>query len=394
MHSRRQFLQTAGMVSLGTAPPAFLAQAARSAGAGRDQRILVVVQLAGGNDGLNTVVPFADDLYHEARPGIRIAPGAVRKLDDHVGLHPAMSGLHELHDDGALAIVQGVGYPDPNRSHFRSMDIWNSAQPDVEIPDDGWLGRALDQGAGVPDGAVPALALGTGRLPLATYSEFGRRVKENGSLGTDHGTASPLFIASPALKKPGLIGAHPNLSDLEANGDLTFGTDFRTVYSTLLGEWLGIDIEIRSRRSSQEQPYAARHDEGGKEDRRRRAGWRGFQEQGAHRRDTPAERPRSGSDRHPHSLAQGNRATEPQRLQTLHLHSWHSGGTNHRSTGQLRLHPHEVARHHRPLPTRAAWHESHSCSGKPGAKHLAQGQRRLGEGDRSGRTHPTPPGLS
>ncbi len=393
MHSRRQFLQTTGLVSLGAAPPAFLAKAAQSAGGERDQRILVVLQLAGGNDGLNTVVPFADDLYHDARPGIKIAPGAVRKINDHLGLHPAMSGLQELHDEGALAIVQGVGYPDPNRSHFRSMDIWNSAQPEVEIPDDGWLGRALDQDTGSPDGAVPALALGTGRLPLAlvsrkinvptvrdlstyrlapgagsagvraarlraiaslaarpaaegselaylrrttsyalrsaqriekaatsyqpaapypnnslgrklktvaqlitgdlgtriffvslggfdthsqqggahaallaelsgavhaffkdlgghkladrvllaTYSEFGRRVKENGSLGTDHGTASPLFLASPALKKPGLVGTHPDISDLDGNGDLKFGTDFRTVYSTLLEGWLGID---------------------------------------------------------------------------------------------------------------------------------------------------------
>ncbi|NIP93480.1 MAG: hypothetical protein GWO24_08505, partial [Akkermansiaceae bacterium] len=135
--SRREFLArgtAAGVISIGAAAPAFLDRAARAATeekrVDRDGGILVLVELAGGNDGLNTVVPFADDAYREARPGIGLDEDTVLKLDERLGLHPQMGGLKELFDDGSLTIVQGVGYPNPDRSHFRSMDIWHSARPE------------------------------------------------------------------------------------------------------------------------------------------------------------------------------------------------------------------------------------------------------------------------
>ena len=399
MTTRRKFLEgigAMGLASIGTLPPAFLARAAWADKASRrgadDGRVLVLIEMAGGNDGLNTVIPYADPEYAKNRPGIAIPRGQVRKIDDHHGLHPRMRGMQELFDEGALAVVQGVGYPNPNRSHFRSMDIWHSARPDDEWTQDGWLGRALDGLA--PDvlaRSVPAMSLGRRKLPLAllssrvnvpniqdlsryrlelgsgpkvdrkrrrelmgefaeletpaadtelaflrataatayasadklqalatsyrpaapypnsalgaklkliariiagdfgtriffvslggfdthsrqegahaallgelsdalrafhqdmkghklddqvmtaTFSEFGRRVKENGSLGTDHGAASQLFLVTPT-GKAGIVGAHPSLTDLE-RGDLRFRTDFRSVYATLLEDWLAI----------------------------------------------------------------------------------------------------------------------------------------------------------
>ncbi|MGI9244371.1 MAG: DUF1501 domain-containing protein, partial [Verrucomicrobiales bacterium] len=124
-------------------------------------------QLEGGNDGLNTVIPISDPEYGKLRPGIGIASASALKLDDGHALHPAMAGMKGLFDDGGLSIVQGVGYANPDRSHFRSMDIWNSARLSGELTRDGWLGRALDQNQGANAGATPALALGTGNLPLA-----------------------------------------------------------------------------------------------------------------------------------------------------------------------------------------------------------------------------------
>jgi len=172
--TRRSFLKqmgAAGIVSIGAAPPRFLARAAWAAekdGKKSSQgRVLVLVQLAGGNDGLNTVIPHGDPEYAKARPGIGIAKGSVLQIDDHLGFHPNMPGFKELYDEGQLAIIQGVGYANPNRSHFRSTDIWHSARPDEEYTEDGWLGRALDHTADQHSGAVPALAFGTDRLPLA-----------------------------------------------------------------------------------------------------------------------------------------------------------------------------------------------------------------------------------
>lgn len=387
--SRREFLSAAGLsfVSLGAWAPRLFEQAAQAAEstAGTD-RVLVVVELSGGNDGLNTVIPFENDLYHRNRRALRIAKESVHRLDDQLGLHPALEAFSELYKEGRLAIVQGVGYPEPDRSHFRSMEIWHTASTERRPPDTGWLGRTLDQISGPErDGAIPGLAL-TGNLPQAClarkvvvpvvgeleafastelpeqkeialrrklstatgtanrpvqflrsqaatvyrtvdkfkaaaekykssveypgsalgqqlkrsaqllagelgvrvlfvsqdgydthanqaqqhsglladlagslsafdrdlralglenrvatviFSEFGRRVDENASAGTDHGAASTLFVAGAGIKG-GLYGEYPKLDKLD-EGDLIFNTDFRSVYATLLESWLGCD---------------------------------------------------------------------------------------------------------------------------------------------------------
>jgi uncharacterized protein (DUF1501 family) len=168
MLSRRQFMnQSAGIFALGSTASGLWRQAARAAEARRDAPILVVLELSGGNDGLNTVIPHADDVYHKSRPALRVEPGKVLKLDDHVGLHPSLKDLHRLWEAGNLAVVRGVGYPDPNRSHFRSMEIWQTGTVGP-APPAGWLGRFGD--------AHPRLELchvGQGSMPLAVQ---GRKV--------------------------------------------------------------------------------------------------------------------------------------------------------------------------------------------------------------------------
>jgi uncharacterized protein (DUF1501 family) len=345
--------------------------------------VLVVVQLSGGNDGLNTVIPYTDPAYAAARPTLKQAPAEIKKINDSLAFHPALAGFAKLLEKSQLAVVQGVGYPNPNRSHFESMDIWHKATPAKE-QQYGWLGRALPK-LGAAGGALqlgedqPPLALlgATGHAPslrsleeyqlkvaangdnqpkrqviekladggassgslrdlvrqsaretyrsaaslrdvsqnyksavsypasplatrlklvaqlidagvaeriyytslggfdthavqarthaelltqlgdalaafqadltehghaqrvvTLTFSEFGRRVRENGSQGTDHGAAAPMFLAGGAVT-PGPIGAHPSLVDLD-DGDLKFHTDFRSVYATVLDRWLGI----------------------------------------------------------------------------------------------------------------------------------------------------------
>ena len=126
---------------------------------GKDSPILVVLQLAGGNDGLNAVVPYTNDFYHRARPSLGIAKDAVLKIDDHFGLNPGLAGMKSLLDDGSLAIIHGVGYPNPNRSHFRSTEIWQTASDANRSESYGWIGRYFDnQCAGCP--ADVAVAIG------------------------------------------------------------------------------------------------------------------------------------------------------------------------------------------------------------------------------------------
>jgi uncharacterized protein (DUF1501 family) len=171
--TRRNFLRgsaAAGLISLGGVPPAFLRRAALAAelqSGTAAERVLVILQLEGGNDGLNTVVPFAADEYYKARPGIGISREAVLRLNDSLGLHPQLTGFKELYDEGMLAILQGIGYPQQDRSHFRSLDIWQSASLDPAAPDRGWIGRALDLRAEKASADAPALAIGLQRLPLA-----------------------------------------------------------------------------------------------------------------------------------------------------------------------------------------------------------------------------------
>ena len=176
-YNRRAFIRqmgTAGLISTSGLAPAIWSRAIQ-AGSGTQaasaERVLVVVQLAGGNDGLNTVVPYADDAYHRARPGIGLSESSVLKLNDTLGLHPQMQGLKELYDEGRLSIVQGVGYANPDRSHFRSTDIWQSARLATDGSLDGWLGRALDSSRDLHEGRVPAMAVGSERLPLALVAQ-------------------------------------------------------------------------------------------------------------------------------------------------------------------------------------------------------------------------------
>ncbi len=345
-------------------------------------KILVVVQLSGGNDGLNTVIPFEDDDYHRARRTLR--QKKYHKVSDGVAFPQEWTGMKQLLDQGDLAVVQGVGYPNPNRSHFKSMDIWHSADPSSRAKTSGWLGRLADLSTAQqsdPDftvnvAAKPPLALagksyrpisfsnagafrfsgsktqmkayekiasadsgdgndilellgrtardarqssdairkaagsykttvayGNGglgrqlrtvaamidaglstriyyvyhngfdthvnqafrhgrlmqdlsvavaafqkdlarlgkadRVATLAFSEFGRRVKENGSRGTDHGTAGPAFLIGSKVKG-GLLGEQPSLTDLD-RGDLKFNTDFRRIYATISRRWLGVE---------------------------------------------------------------------------------------------------------------------------------------------------------
>lgn len=430
--TRRQFLGSGlTLAAASIAVPAFLQrsalglpQAERGAtsipGVPED-RILVVVQLSGGNDGLNTVVPHGFAEYYKARPGIAIPAAKALKLDGqfggNVGLHPSMAGFKDLYDNGMLTVVQGVGYPNPNRSHFKSMDIWHTA--DTTATGDGWLGRYFDSeccgfGAGEsgrapananknakPKQTNPEIGIAIGRdAPLSmrgrsiqpisfesadlfrwtgsiedkslskyydqltkasaeqvqdtakslardtnsdflsrtaldaqvssdlirkavnnkpkvaypggnqlgqqlqmvasmihaklrtrvyyvnlggfdthagqggengrhaqlvrqfadaikafyadlkaqgndarvltmVFSEFGRRVGQNGSQGTDHGTAAPMFLVGPMVK-PGVANPHPSMTDLD-QGDLRHTVDFRSVYASILGTWLKAD---------------------------------------------------------------------------------------------------------------------------------------------------------
>jgi uncharacterized protein (DUF1501 family) len=382
MLSRREFLKATSLISMGPVVPGLLARTAHAAASEPDSRVLVVIQLDGGNDGINTVVPFEDDEYGRNRDQLRLKKSELHKIDAHTSLHPNMGAAKKLFDAGELAIVQGVGYPNPDRSHFRSMRIWQTARPDEKQDDGfGWLGRALDsgatrqapsaasdaifigdqdtpvalwgrrsaalslsraddlklelKGASGPPGVVPSAdesldqfvtrhvlsayasanqfnrqqtkfggspeypdtelasrlklvsqllkrgsqarvfyATQTGydthsaqlyeharllqelsdsikaflddlhaselhdRVVVLVFSEFGRRVKENDSQGTDHGTAAPVFLAGAPIRG-GLIGKPPNLSDLDS-GDLKTQVDFRQVYATILDHWLGI----------------------------------------------------------------------------------------------------------------------------------------------------------
>lgn len=390
MNTRRTFLKHgfagSAIISLSGAVPNMLLRAGETAHQKRNEKILVVVQLSGGNDGLNTVIPFGDDEYYKNRFTLAIAKNNIRKIDDHVGLHPALNGFEKLLEQQQLAIVQGVGYPNPNRSHFESMDLWHTAHQDSAARSEGWLGRTVAKNFLEAD--LPAVHFGNGLQPLAlkakakpaptiqsladfklnvmrhqdsrkrlqpliergpaepkngllsyvydssqvaiatsqrlekidnnkqpsfdypgselgrnlhviarlidsglstkiyyvtldgfdthsnqaaahqglladlsasvtafisqlksqgnddrvavlAFSEFGRRVRENASGGTDHGTAAPVFVFGGKVKS-GLIGKQPSLTELD-EGDLKFAIDYRQIYATFLDQWLETD---------------------------------------------------------------------------------------------------------------------------------------------------------
>src|SRR5262249_27311018 len=164
MFSRRTFLKSSTLLALAPTVPHFLAWTARAAEPVRDGRILVVIEMNGGNDGINTVAPFADEGYAKYRKTLHLDKDRLLKVNDKVGLNPAMGDAGKLLEAGQLAIVQGVGYPNPNRSHFRSMAIWQTARFDEEEHKSyGWLGRALDGGPAGGSG----LLVGSGAPPVA-----------------------------------------------------------------------------------------------------------------------------------------------------------------------------------------------------------------------------------
>jgi uncharacterized protein (DUF1501 family) len=175
--SRRDFLNVALgsslVLSIDGHAPLFLNQALAE-DTPRSDTILIVVQLSGGNDGVNTVIPYTDDVYHRSRPKLAIAQDQVLKLDDRIGLHPSMRGLSEMYQDGMLAIVQGVGYPSPNRSHFESMDIWHTCYMKHQRSDEGWLGRYLDQTRDQTALDPPAMHVGPEKQPYALSARYVR----------------------------------------------------------------------------------------------------------------------------------------------------------------------------------------------------------------------------
>jgi uncharacterized protein (DUF1501 family) len=382
---RREFLQIGSLATASLMLPKFL-----KAFEGDRQlvppgnKVMVVIQLSGGNDGLNTVIPVRNDIYYRERPKLSIAKDEALSLTDEVGLNPALTAFKELYDDGSLAILNSVGYPNPDRSHFRSMDIWHSASKSDEYLYTGWLGRYLDaqcsgcdkpthaleiddvlslalkgekhKGLALTDpkrlyttsheryfkqitsehqageetvdylyktmsetlssadyiykqsklhptsGTYPQTELGKSLktissliqsdintkvyyvslgsfdthinqanqqkrlftdlngavaafakdmkaanrwndVMLFTFSEFGRRVAQNASNGTDHGTANNMFFASGGLKEKGILNAMPDLANLN-DGDLKHTVDFKNVYATLLNKWLNADDKL------------------------------------------------------------------------------------------------------------------------------------------------------
>ena len=177
LQTRREFLRTSmlGAAATWTLPvfleqtffvlDAMAANAVTQTVAGKDGTILVVLQLAGGNDGLNMVVPYADDAYHRARPRLALPKEQILTINHHVGLNPKLTGLKSLYEDGHLAIVQGVGYPNPNRSHFRSTEIWQTASDADRNETHGWLGRYFDNCC---SGADPTIGVAIGEeMPQA-----------------------------------------------------------------------------------------------------------------------------------------------------------------------------------------------------------------------------------
>jgi len=382
MLNRRKFLKASSLISLAPTMPTFLSRLARAAeSAANNGRILVVIQLDGGNDGINTVVPFRDEGYTKHRRALRLPESELLKVSDEFALHPRLRSISQLFEEGRLSIAHGVGYPNPNRSHFESMKIWHVGgdQPELLSTGNGWLGDAFGS-APVTTGKPQAIHVGEDSLPLALvgrrcmattvsdpadlqlrasisksnqsivrtgggsltdfvsksvseayasseqlsqataedasarypdnrlgqklklvsqlikadagarvyytsqagydthagqlpghgdllgelssslkafmddmktssledqilvmcFSEFGRRVEENYSLGTDHGTAGPVLLAGTHLAERG-FGQLPSLTDLD-DGDLKFHLDFRQLYSAILTGWLELEL--------------------------------------------------------------------------------------------------------------------------------------------------------
>ena len=207
MHSRRSFfratLRSSSLIALAPTVPGFLVGAARAASPDASGRVLVVVQLDGGNDGINTLVPFRDEGYARHRRALRLPAKEIIRVTGEVGLHPALAAAGDLLQDGRLAIVSGVGYPNPNRSHFEGMAIWQTARFDeAEHKGPGWLGRGLDGDRPARDGSPAAFCVGEVELPVALRARravsSGLRRAEDFRLET-----SARAKAEPAAAGPG-----------------------------------------------------------------------------------------------------------------------------------------------------------------------------------------------
>jgi uncharacterized protein (DUF1501 family) len=218
--TRREFLRLSSkgvaLLAFGRYAPQFLIGSAHAAAAPeRDRRILVLVQLAGGNDGLNTLVPFDDPAYHALRPTLALRQKDVIGVGDHLGLHSACAPLHALMQDGRLGIVQNVGYPNPNRSHFRSTEIWETAADSDASLSTGWVGRYLDNAcSGAPAASDPEAIHINAEVPQS----FGGAIPHNTyglTLGNRAGRAGQDDAA--LLEKLAAHGAHD-----DAQGNNTF----------------------------------------------------------------------------------------------------------------------------------------------------------------------------
>ncbi|HKB02354.1 MAG TPA: DUF1501 domain-containing protein [Gemmataceae bacterium] len=166
MLSRRDFLKRTSLIATAPLIPGFIERTARAAEPGKDP-ILVVLEMTGGNDGLNTVIPYRDDTYHSLRPTLRFQSNQVVKVNDELGLHPALQGFGQLLQQNKLAIVQGVGYPNPDRSHFESMDRWQCGEVTAKVSGSGWLAKSVPDLAKGKGGGVPVMHVGSEKLPLA-----------------------------------------------------------------------------------------------------------------------------------------------------------------------------------------------------------------------------------
>lgn len=229
MTSRREFLGRSSLLGFGATVPGFLGRTASAAlplgRAGAKDTVLVVVQLTGGNDGLNTVVPFKDADYYKLRPTLAIPKDQVKQIGADVGLHPAMDATARLfNDQSAVCIVQGVGYPNPSQSHFRSMDVWHAAST-AEALTDGWVGRALKEKpvpafhlAGGNEAAPLALAGAPARVPsITSLEDF--QLKTAAASGADK--LAQKGVITDAAKTPASPGSPNGLLDFVARTQMT-----------------------------------------------------------------------------------------------------------------------------------------------------------------------------
>ena len=243
--TRRDFLRSSALVSFSASVPLFLARSAFAAGKEARGNVLVVVELTGGNDGLNTVVPFKDDEYRKHRPRLHIAARSVLKIDDCLGFHPALSGFARLLEDGRLAVVQSVGYPNPNRSHFASMAIWHTAKLAARTDAPGWIARLLDAKGVAPGGDVPAIHLSSEPAPqpqaggrhvpsLPSLEQFRRRLGIPESAGAAEQRAVLDRLAGREHGRPGSL-----LNFVENSASLSYESSAR--FEKVVASGVGAD---------------------------------------------------------------------------------------------------------------------------------------------------------